>query len=166
VLGQRHRHHYPFVTRDLHVNHFARLFGEFQRPIRRPRGSHHRMGNNVRRWPDNRHTRENPGITLVIVGGSSPSVLQQATVKVTTNAQCKTSYSTLATSMLCAAAPGKDTCQVTETWQATQSQRNQLNGVFCRETAAVHFSSDPHQDHRGLRLESSALVEVRHQNNY
>ncbi|XP_046451011.1 trypsin-1-like isoform X1 [Daphnia pulex] len=44
-------------------------------------------------------------------GGSLSSVLQQATVKVTTNAQCKTSYSTLATSMLCAAAPGKDTCQ-------------------------------------------------------
>ncbi|EFX80463.1 hypothetical protein DAPPUDRAFT_188210 [Daphnia pulex] len=44
-------------------------------------------------------------------GGSLPSVLQQATVKVTANAQCKTSYSTLAASMLCAAAPGKDTCQ-------------------------------------------------------
>ena len=41
------------------------------------------------------------------------SVLQQATVKITTNTQCKTSYTNLVPSMLCAAAPGKDSCQVT-----------------------------------------------------
>ena len=51
----------------------------------------------------------------LIAGGSVASVLQQATVKVTTNAQCKASYMNLGAGMLCAAAPGKDTCQVTAT---------------------------------------------------
>lgn len=45
-------------------------------------------------------------------GGSLPDVLQQATVKVIENVKCKGSYPTLVSSMLCAAAPGTDSCQV------------------------------------------------------
>ncbi|XP_057376100.2 chymotrypsin-like protease CTRL-1 [Daphnia carinata] len=44
-------------------------------------------------------------------GGPATSVLQQATVQITSNLKCRKAYPLLAYSMLCAAAPGRDTCQ-------------------------------------------------------
>ena len=47
------------------------------------------------------------------LGGSISNVLQQATVKTMTNSKCRESYGGIINSgMLCAASPGKDTCQV------------------------------------------------------
>lgn len=56
---------------------------------------------------------------LVAKGGDQPSALQQATVRVLSNAQCQKSYATdapggIAKHMLCAASAGKDACSVSK----------------------------------------------------
>uniref|UniRef100_A0A0P5RQH8 Transmembrane protease serine 11D n=1 Tax=Daphnia magna TaxID=35525 RepID=A0A0P5RQH8_9CRUS len=45
-------------------------------------------------------------------GGPGKPVLQQATVQIAANMKCRKIYPLLAYSMLCAGAPGRDTCQV------------------------------------------------------
>jgi hypothetical protein len=45
-------------------------------------------------------------------GGSISQTLLKANVQVLDNTACKLQYSTLTNNMICAAAPGKDTCQV------------------------------------------------------
>ena len=49
---------------------------------------------------------------ILLKGGSISQNLLKATVTVLNNAACKLQYSTLTSNMICAAAPGKDTCQV------------------------------------------------------
>lgn len=49
---------------------------------------------------------------VYLSGGSLPSVLKQSTVKVLANSKCKQSYPKIVNTMLCAAAPATDTCQV------------------------------------------------------
>jgi hypothetical protein len=49
---------------------------------------------------------------ISLKGGSTSPNLLKATVTVLDNASCKLQYSTLTSNMICAAAPGKDTCQV------------------------------------------------------
>ena len=55
--------------------------------------------------------------SLSAIGGGQPTSLQQVTVKVQENSLCKQKYQkdspgTIIPSMLCAAYPGKDSCQV------------------------------------------------------
>lgn len=52
-----------------------------------------------------------------ILGGVQPDVLQQVTVRVTSNAECQKKYGTdapggIARHMMCAASTGKDACSV------------------------------------------------------
>jgi hypothetical protein len=49
---------------------------------------------------------------LKCLGGNPADVLQQVTLQIITNAKCKASFPDLLTTMLCAIAPGKDSCQV------------------------------------------------------
>ncbi len=44
-------------------------------------------------------------------GGSNSLDLQEVEVDVLTNAQCSNAYSQLTSNMICAASPGKDSCQ-------------------------------------------------------
>ena len=52
-----------------------------------------------------------------VAGSLIPAALQEVTVKVTSNTNCKTSYKNagfqiIENTMICAAAPGKDACRV------------------------------------------------------
>ncbi len=49
---------------------------------------------------------------IVSKGGSISQTLLKANVTILNNTACKLQYSTLTNNMICAAAPGKDTCQV------------------------------------------------------
>lgn len=74
----------------------------------------HSMKTRILKWS---HIFDEKKIYDFIVGGGQPSVLQQVTVQIITNAKCKSSYGSdapggIVDHMLCAAYPGKDSCSV------------------------------------------------------
>jgi hypothetical protein len=62
----------------------------------------------------------NYGVNSFHSGGSLPSALKQSTVKILANSKCKQSYPQIVNTMLCAAAPATDTCQVFDSFDSNE----------------------------------------------